>query len=277
MPAQQVPLYLGLPEFKQLILYTGNVMRTSIASRTKLQKKTSNTELISAIDDTLMTSLQGQDVPSYRHFSDESLLEVPDLRHNSIISIDDRDDVEVTAKLFYTTDFLYPSDVDKSIKLLQKLLGVTTIDTFVLSSALSSSPSVKKTWKSLEAYYHEGVIHKLGVSDFSEQQLTDVLENPDFSVKPSVNQVNYNCCELPASMVELAKQNGVALLYTLDCKQILSRQELTGLTQQAGLINEKSSMGPRWVLKYDVFVKNRSVVADKGYIVVADVESSLSA
>jgi aryl-alcohol dehydrogenase-like predicted oxidoreductase len=97
-------------------------------------------------------------------------------------------------------------------------LGVTTIDTFVLSSALSSSPSVKKTWKSLEAYYHEGVIDKLGVSDFSEQQLTDVLGNPDFCVKPSVNQVNYNCCELPASMVQLAKQNDVALLYTLDCQ-----------------------------------------------------------
>ncbi|SAL97301.1 hypothetical protein [Absidia glauca] len=274
MPAQQVLSQSGLPDFKQLILYTGNVMRTSIASRTKLQQKTSNTELISAIDDTLKTSLHGQDMPSFRHFSDESLLEVPDLRHNSIISIDDRDDVEVTAKLFYTTDFLYPSDVDKSIKLLQKLLGVTTIDTFVLSSALSSSPSVKKTWKSLEAYYHEGVIDKLGVSDFSEQQLTDVLGNPDFCVKPSVNQVNYNCCELPPSMVQLAKQNDVALLYTLDCQEILSRQELTGLTRQVGLIDEKVTMAPRWVLKYDVFVKTRSVVADKGYIVFADVESS---
>ncbi|ORZ21354.1 hypothetical protein BCR42DRAFT_407366 [Absidia repens] len=274
MPVQHV-LHQGegMPEFKQLILYTGNVMRTSIVSRTKLRQKTSNTELIYAIDDTIKTSLHGQNVPSFRYISEESLLEVPDLRHNSIISIDDRNDVEITAKLFYTTDFLYPSDVDESIKLLRNLLGVSSIDSFVLSSSLSSSPSVKKTWKSLESYYHQGVINKLGVSDYSEQQLTDMLVNPDFTVKPSVNQVNYNCCEVPASMVAMAKEKGVDLLYTFDAKEILSRQELTSLVQNSGIINDQKTMAPRWVLKYDVFVKTRSVVADKGYIVVGDVES----
>ncbi|CAO3582909.1 unnamed protein product [Absidia cylindrospora] len=218
MPAQQLSYTLGLPEFKQLVLFTGNVMRTSIVRRSKLRQKTSNTELIHAIDDTIKSSLHCQDIPSFQYFPDESLLEVPDLRHNSIIPIDDRDDVEITAKLFYTTDFLYPSDVDESIKLLQNLLGVSTIDTFVLSSSLSSSPSLKKTWSSLEYYHQQGVVKKLGVSDYSEQQLVDFLENPDFTVKPSVNQVNYNCCDIPASMITMAKQNCVDLLYTFDSK-----------------------------------------------------------
>ncbi|KAI8092587.1 uncharacterized protein BX664DRAFT_327645 [Halteromyces radiatus] len=274
MPAQQVPHTMGLPDFKQMVLYTGNVMRTRLINRTKAHQKMSNTELIDAIDDTIKTSLQGQDAPSFRYFSDESLLEVPDLRHNSIISIDDRDEVEVTAKLFSTNGTLYPTDVDNSILLLQRLLGVSSIDSFVLSS--SSPITANKTWKSLENYYTQGVINKLGVSDLSEQELISVLDNPEFEVKPSMNQVNYSCCDIPASMIKLAKQYGVDLVYTLDSKDILTKQELTQILQTTGVINTKKSMSPRWVLKYDVFVKNRSVVADKGYIITGDIEISPS-
>jgi diketogulonate reductase-like aldo/keto reductase len=173
--------------------------------------------------------------------------------------------------------------------MLQKLLGITTIDIFVLSSFLSSSPSVTKTWKTLEGYYRQGIIHQLGVSDYSEQQLKASLENPEFAVKPAVNQVNYTFCDIPDSLKTMAAQNKVDLLYTLDSKgrvewgvgkgiqltsflEILSRQELTALSRENGLIQANRSISPRWVLKYDVFDKARSVVTDKGYIIVGDVE-----
>lgn len=277
MPTQEVSHILGLPEFKQLVLYTGNVMRTSIVSRNKPQPKKSNTELIYAIEDTIKSSLY-QGLPSYRYFSAESLLEVPDLRHNSIISLDDREDVEVTAKLFYLNDdILYPSYVDQSIGLLRKLLNVDFIDTFVLStpsSSLSLSNGFSNIWKTLESYYEQGAINHLGVSEFSEEQLDQLLNDSNLHVKPSINQVHYSCCEMPNSMLTLAKKNNVDLVYTGDCTNILSQKEFSTLLQTNGLINENKSMSPRWVLKYDVFVKGRSVVADKGYIVIGDIDSN---
>ncbi|KAI9309489.1 NADP-dependent oxidoreductase domain-containing protein [Cunninghamella echinulata] len=274
MPAQQVSHILGLPEFKQLVLYTGNVMRTTIVGRNKPQLKKSNTELIYAIIDTIKSSLY-QGLPSYRYFSTDSLLEVPDLRHNSIISLDDRDDVEVTAKLFYLNDdILYPSYVDQSIDLLRKLLNVDFIDTFVLSTpSYSTSNEFYNTWKTLESYYEQGTINHLGVSEFSEEQLSQLLNNTDLHVKPTINQVHYSCCEIPNSFLSLAKKNNVELLYTGDCTDILSQKEFTSLLQTNGILAENKAISPRWVLKYDVFVKGRSVVADKGYIVIGDVNS----
>lgn len=102
--------------------------------------------------------------------------------------------------------------------MLQKLLGITIIDIFVLSSFLSSSPSVTKTWKTLEGYHRQGILRRLGVSDYSEQQLKATLENPEFAVKPTVNQVNYTFCDIPDSLKTMATQNNVDLLYTLDSK-----------------------------------------------------------
>ena len=44
MPAQAIPDLLDIPPFKHLALYTGNVMRTSVAGRNKVLSKKSNTE-----------------------------------------------------------------------------------------------------------------------------------------------------------------------------------------------------------------------------------------
>ncbi|ORX60284.1 hypothetical protein DM01DRAFT_1332436 [Hesseltinella vesiculosa] len=156
--------------------------------------------------------------------------------------------------------------------MLKKLLNVSTIDTFVLSSPTSDLGPIKPAWKMVEEFYSQGVINNLGVSDYSEDQLTDLLNDPDFTLKPSLNQVSYSCCDIPSSLMTLAKQQHIQLLYTSDCKNILSRHELTTLMQSASTISKGTKIVPRWVLKYDVFVKGRSVIADKGYIVVGDVQ-----
>ena len=45
MPAQAIPELLDIPTFKHLTLYTGNVMKTSVAGRNKILCKKSNTEV----------------------------------------------------------------------------------------------------------------------------------------------------------------------------------------------------------------------------------------
>lgn len=48
------------------------------------------------------------------------------------------------------------------------------------------------------------------------------------------------------------------------CLEILTTQALSTLLNTHGVINESKNVKPRWVLKYNVFYKSRSVVADKG-------------
>ncbi|KAI8137708.1 hypothetical protein BJV82DRAFT_335311 [Fennellomyces sp. T-0311] len=267
MPAQAIPELLDIPSFKHLALYTGNVMRTSVAGRSKAINKKSNTELLNAIDDTLHTSLGGAE-PSFRYYDEQSLLEVPDLRSRSRIFPEDRNDVEITAKLFYLGKDGPTTCIDSAVQHLQKLLGVDSIDTFIVSFGRSSAASIASAWQYLEALYDQGTLAKLGVADFSDEQLKSILSDSSVRVKPSINQINVGqCCSMPSAMIDLARQHQVELLHNGDCADILDSESLTALLQKHHL---RATVRPQWVIKYHVFVHCRSIVTDKGYVVVGD-------
>ncbi|KAL1933446.1 hypothetical protein VTP01DRAFT_7536 [Rhizomucor pusillus] len=273
------PPKLDIPEFKEIVLYTGNVMRTSVAGQTKTLSKKSNAEIINAIADTLHTSLHKPDRPSFRYYPEASLLEVPDLRLSSRIAPDDRDDVEVTAKLFYLDNLetLYQASyIESAVSHLQKLLGVQEIDTFILSFKNSPTSSLLKTaWKRLEQQRESGRLIRLGVAEFSYEELDAILSDPSITVKPVVNQINVDqCCKMPSQLIELAKRHNVELLHNGDCSDFLSSETFTDLLRQNQVVDGTTTVAPRFVLKYHVFVKCRSVVADKGYIVVGDASSA---
>ncbi|KAG2221897.1 hypothetical protein INT45_012541 [Circinella minor] len=266
MPAQAIPELLDIPTFKHLTLYTGNVMKTSVAGRSKVLGKKSNTELINAIDDTLCASLGGNK-PSFRYIDQESLLEVPDLRSRSRILPEDRSDVEVTAKLFYLGE--KPKDnaayIRSSVEHLQRLLGVDTIDTFIVSLG---EADVSSAWKQLELLHQQNILNKLGVADFSQKQLETILSDSSVTVKPSVNQINVGqCCDMPSAMIDLARKHHIELLHNADQADILDTESLSALLQKH---NIRATVKPQFVIKYHVFVRCRSVVNDKGYVVVGD-------
>ncbi|KAI7908293.1 uncharacterized protein BX663DRAFT_482488 [Cokeromyces recurvatus] len=272
MPTQHFPNQIAIPAFKQLVLYTGNVMLTTTTAN-KYWNCKSNTELVQAIYDTLKVSLHGLEAPSYRYFKETELLEVPDIRLSSRIHPDDRNDVEVTAKLFYLGQDNQTAYIDRAIYHIQKLLDVESIDTFIISFDKNdiNSEIVKKTWKDLENYHEKGIISRLGVSDFDFQTLSDFIQKEDIRVKPSIDQVHVNqCSSLPQNLIHFAKQHHIDITFNGDTTEILTSEVLSTVLNQYGVINENTQVKPRWVLKYNVFFKSRSVVADKGYIIVGD-------
>ncbi|KAI9470597.1 MAG: glutamate-cysteine ligase regulatory subunit [Benjaminiella poitrasii] len=273
MPTQLFTNQIAIPTFRQLVLYTGNVMLTATTAN-KYWNRKSNTELVQAISDTLKVSLYEPETPSYRYFTENELLEVPDIRLSSRIHPDDRDDVEVTAKLFYLgQDHNQATHIDRAIYHLQKLLDVKLIDTFIISFDNNdiNLATIEKSWKDLEAYHEQGVISKLGVSDFDFKTLSDFLQKESVQVKPAIDQIHVSqCSSLPQDLINLGKQHQIEITFNGDTTDILTTEVLTTLLSQHGVINEMTQVKPRWVLKYDVFFKRRSIVADKGYIVVGD-------
>ena len=167
---------------------------------------------------------------------------------------------------------------------LQRLLGVDAIDTFIVSFRDASSTSIASAWQHLEALHKQNTLGKLGVADFSADQLKSILSDTSVRVKPSINQINVSqCCNMPSEMIELAKQHGVELLHNGDCAgkggegdfghscafadksfpDILDSEVLSSLLRKHGV---RATVSPQWVIKYHVFVRCRSVVSDKGYV-----------
>ncbi|KAI9320546.1 hypothetical protein BX666DRAFT_1205866 [Dichotomocladium elegans] len=251
MPSQEI----SIPPFQQIVLYTGN--------------------LIEAIDDTLQSSLKNPNQPpSFRFYRDQSLLEVPDFRFQSRISREDRKDVEVTAKLFYLNqNDSSKENVDLAVNYVKSLLGVEFIDNFILSYTpdAATPASINNVWNQLERHHQEDVIGKLGVAEFTSEQLERILSDNAVSIKPSVNQINVaQCGSMPPSMLGLAKQHKVELLYNGDRPDIIDSDTLTALLYRHKVLRGDGHVVPRFVVKYHVFVRCRSVVVNKGYIVVAD-------
>lgn len=136
------------------------------------------------------------------------------------------------------------------------------------------------TWRSLEKLHEEGLVSRLGISEFGVTRLSKFLEQT--KIKPSVNQINVrDCCVVPKPLIIYAKQQKIELLTHNDCTNILPRGTLrqilgsegNGSAVLAGMDNAdglKGDVEPQWVVKYTAVVKDRGVVENKGYFAVAE-------
>jgi len=123
-------------------------------------------------------------------------------------------------------------------------------------------------------------IRSLGLSEFSLTRLQSFLASlPQSSRRPIVNQINLrDCCSIPPALATFAKQEHIKLFTHVDCSDLLPHETFLNLFDRydkAGHLPSPLAGGAlrqfeaKWVLKYTVVVKNRNVVADKGYIVAA--------
>ena len=242
---------------------------------------------------------------------EDSSLFIPavDFTHSGLA--EDRPQYDITVKLFYLPDVPTSqrcAQTREAIELVLKELHVPSIDLLIvsfpdvafdaddeedeeasdsmtsgdLSSDVAGAEDIDvmvETWRSLEKLHEEGIIAKLGLSEFGTQRLAKFL--PRTSVRPSVDQINVrDCCVVPKPLILYAKQERIELLTHNDCTNILPRgtlRELLGSANKgAGILasseQEEGLHGevePQWVVKYTAVVKNRGVVENKGYFAVA--------
>lgn len=96
-----------------------------------------------------------------------------------------REDVFITTKIpgCFATD----TSVDYDLS----TLGTDYIDLMLLHSPIELLPGgCKRTWKHLEKYVKDGKIKAIGVSNFNEKQMEEILKHAKVPI--AVNQVRYN-------------------------------------------------------------------------------------
>ena len=228
-----------------------------------------------------------------------------------------RSSYKITVKLFYLPG-IPPSGrcehTKQAISLVLKELGAESIDLLIVSypgvsfdadddgdSEASSAEddsavgddgahgmeTMVKTWRVLEAFHDNGIIDKLGVSEFSSDRLAKFL--PQTKIRPSKDQINVkDCCVVPKSLIMYAKQESIELLTHNDCTDILppgTTRELLGPGNKgAGVLAAtadaddgglKGDIAPQWVIKYTAVVEDRGVIENKGYFAMAQVGSCI--
>jgi methylglyoxal/glyoxal reductase len=90
-----------------------------------------------------------------------------------------------------------------------KKLGLEYLDLYLIHWPVPKQNKYKETWKALETLYKDGRVRAIGVSNFKEHHLKDLLE--DCEVVPMVNQVEYHPRLTQTSLHEFCKQNRIQL------------------------------------------------------------------
>jgi len=201
------------------------------------------------------------------------------------ISPETREELQINAKLFVKS---FDCDVAlEAVQQLKEALGVEKIDSLILSVPSEGIELIGIGAHSLDDDDEEDA--KNPVNDPKRQEmkaqminmwqcLTEKLQNQvttiglcdletdiffqlfdQSTIKPRNFQVNLkSCCVVPPDLQNFAKSNQIKLHTHADPPSVLGDEFMNGI---------KTGIEPRWIIRYQLFIKSRGVLQDKRYLI----------
>ncbi len=115
-----------------------------------------------------------------------------------------REEIFLTSKV-WNSDQGYESTL-KAFETSLKKLQTDYLDLYLIHWPKALN---RETWRALEELYRQGRIRAIGVSNFKEHHLEDLLEVA--TVVPTVNQVEYHPRMMQTSLANYCKEKGIQL------------------------------------------------------------------
>uniref|UniRef100_F1L958 GCS light chain n=2 Tax=Ascaris TaxID=6251 RepID=F1L958_ASCSU len=252
-------------ELRVFRLNTGNI--NSCGELKRRACKDSAEELVAA----LQIELNKRDD---LHFANDQTISLAAMETNNY----PRNDLKITLKVFMSSsDF---SQVTDCLNATKSLLGVESIEQLIMSfnnfepeSEDSEDKELKNwvenvisVWEKIEALVKNGEISTVGVADFDLNHLKALYDGAE--IKPRIAHFNIaGCCSVPKDLQDYARENDIQLLTHNDPKPFVTADGLKDICN-----NEKYPLcdhdyKPSWASRYTVWVRGRSIIAAKGYMV----------
>jgi glutamate--cysteine ligase regulatory subunit len=251
---------------REIIISTGNILALN-----KSVFKKGSEAAAEELFETLKSCLENKKelVDSY---SDEKSFEI--LQENGNDFKEDRLELKISLKIFLYS--LNKDDLKTSIERGLQTTNADYMDTLVISFAGQSDTTrltldmMKTAWSVLEEFANIGKAKMIGVCDVDTQLFIQLYSWA--TVKPNIVQINLaSCCVVPPELSEFCKQQSIQLLTHSDPLNILPEDKLQQLMKQfeSGIpeeIPKPHDWEVKWILRYQVHVKSRGVLSNKGYV-----------
>lgn len=114
-----------------------------------------------------------------------------------------RDKVFITSKL-WTSDHGYDK-ARKGFDHTMRLLGYDYLDLYLIH--WPAGGQLRETWKAFEAVYKEGRIKAIGVSNFKQHHLEEILQYAE--VVPAVNQIEFHPRLVQQSLLDYCREKHI--------------------------------------------------------------------
>ena len=153
----------------------------------------------------------------------------------------DREELFVTSKL-WVDDAGYES-TKKAFQTSLDKLGLSYLDLYLIHRPRGD---VKGTWKAMEELYEEGKIKAIGVSNFSPEQLEELMGYA--KIKPAINQIETHVFFQQGNSYEYHKKSGIQMEawspFAAGRNGIFNNQVLADIGKKYGKSNAQVSL--RW-------------------------------
>jgi len=114
-----------------------------------------------------------------------------------------RDDVFVTSKV-WNTDQGYETTLKAFDKSMQKL-GFDYLDLYLIHWPVAGK--FKDTWRALEKLYRDGKVRAIGISNFLQHQIEDLIESAQ--ILPMVNQMEFHPKLVQQDLIDFCHTNKI--------------------------------------------------------------------
>ncbi|KHN71066.1 Glutamate--cysteine ligase regulatory subunit, partial [Toxocara canis] len=126
--------------------------------------------------------------------------------------------------------------------------------------------NVLSVWEKLEPLVDKGEISTVGVADFDLVQLRTLYDGA--KLKPRIDHFNIaGCCTVPKDLQEYARANDIQLLTHNDPNPFITADSLKDICNNEKYPLCDNKFKPTWSSRYTVWVRGRSIIAGKGYMV----------
>jgi len=150
----------------------------------------------------------------YRHFDTavlyENEKEVGDGISNWLLKNPNhsRDEIFYTTKL-WNSQFGYENAKQAIKECLQAVNSLGYIDLLLMHSPIGGKPVRLETWRAMQEAVDLGMVKNIGVSNFGEQHITDILSWLDLRYPPVVNQIEISPWCMRQQLADYCKQQGI--------------------------------------------------------------------
>ncbi|SFL66928.1 Aldo/keto reductase [Gracilibacillus orientalis] len=166
-----------------------------------------------------------------------------------------REELFITSKL-WNGDQGYEETL-KAFETSLNKLELEYLDLYLIHWPVPELNKYKESWKAMEKLYNDGKIRAIGVSNFKEHHLEDLIN--DAEVAPMVNQVEYHPHLQQRSLQEFCKKHNIQLEAWSPLKQgkLLDDPTLTDIAKRHGKSTAQVIL--RWDLQQEVVTIPKSV------------------
>ncbi|MFC4386378.1 aldo/keto reductase [Gracilibacillus marinus] len=166
-----------------------------------------------------------------------------------------REELFITSKLWNSNQG-YEETLQAFETTLSKL-DLDYLDLYLIHWPVPKLNKYKETWKALEKLYKDGKIRAIGVSNFKEHHLEDLMTEAE--IVPMVNQVEFHPHLQQESLHEFCKKHQIQLEAWSPLKQgkILADPTLTKIAEKHGKSTAQVIL--RWDLQKEVVTIPKSV------------------